>query len=273
MITVVDLEAPLRKAIATFTKCHSTKQAIKVAEVLLDWGQNLSDDIYKQTIKLGFNNGCIKGCSYCCYQNVQITPFEAISISAWIARNLDKKSIELIYERSTNIHSINANEKSDYQRWSLREPCPCLDLKTNKCLIYEARPLNCRISSSHSRKLCENNFNDFESECMNIQSTVLLKLRLKKKQYFSPKEDLTLNSYTTRVISNLSIDHFIKLFSLSSENNNMISSDTINKITSYLSMELSSVLRFTLHGKLNTHIKSILDCDENVISCCYKTTD
>lgn len=79
---------------------------------------------------------CRKGCSWCCHQKVYAVTHEFLFLGDYVNRHFSKETKMGILERS---HS--------------EAPCPFLE--NGSCLIYEARPMACRIYLSSSEKACK----------------------------------------------------------------------------------------------------------------------
>lgn len=83
-----------------------------------------NDEIFKK------DTICAKGCSYCCYMNVDVTEVEASYIAEYTKRPLNK--------------NINNSLYSDISKYS-GTPCPFLDIHNGSCTIYDFRPTVCRM--------------------------------------------------------------------------------------------------------------------------------
>ncbi|MBW2645574.1 MAG: YkgJ family cysteine cluster protein [Deltaproteobacteria bacterium] len=111
-------------------------------------------------------NVCAIGCASCCTQNVSVTTLEAYYILEWLKEN-DKldllKSVEQISNENLSKPAITTNELAyrclnqveppDEEVPNPSDPCPFLDEKEKKCLIYEVRPFGCR--ALFSEKKCD----------------------------------------------------------------------------------------------------------------------
>jgi Fe-S-cluster containining protein len=77
---------------------------------------------------------CAKGCSLCCYIQVQITKAEAKFIGDRIG--IEPKDVSNLPPRSLE---------------SFSDKTPCTFLENNECTIYEDRPLECRRNFNFDR--------------------------------------------------------------------------------------------------------------------------
>ncbi|PGZ57859.1 preprotein translocase subunit SecA [Bacillus cereus] len=84
---------------------------------------------------------CKKGCTACCFQEVNLQKIEAQSINIHMNKKI-KKVIKY------NLRETKARRKIPSSLWTDRqssiEPCPFLDIKNGECSIYTIRPLSCR---------------------------------------------------------------------------------------------------------------------------------
>lgn len=83
----------------------------------------------------GFDISCKKGCTYCCYTNVDINEFEGAALY-YVARQLNLK-LKPKKLRAAVRHDKRVNPTNKY-------PCPFLDTQRKVCRAYEYRPIMCR---------------------------------------------------------------------------------------------------------------------------------
>jgi Fe-S-cluster containining protein len=94
--------------------------------------------------------GCRKGCTFCCYQDIQISIPEAFRI-ALLIRNEDQK--QRIRNTAEELDGIDP-----MLRYRLHIPCFFLDTSSKLCTIYERRPTICRVYLSPARWVCESDW-------------------------------------------------------------------------------------------------------------------
>lgn len=107
---------------------------------------------------------CAIGCASCCTQNVSATTLEAYYILEWLKENhkLDLlKGLDQISKGKISRPAITTNELAykclnrieppEEDTPAPSDPCPFLDEKDKKCLIYEVRPFSCRILFSEKK--------------------------------------------------------------------------------------------------------------------------
>lgn len=260
MINASKLQSPLSKAISTLHKSPSIKQSIKVSNVLLDWGDSISKQYPREFKKAGYKMGCKKGCSYCCHENIQVTVYEAISIISWITKNLDDEAIQNIKQRADKIRANSIFGLNDLDRWQRRLPCPCLDLRTNSCVIYSTRPLNCRIFASVSVRSCKDSFEDSDSQRLNNDLPVDFNLPAPKEEL--PSADILLDPalYISYTVLNASLLYFMDIFQVDNSPGSPRNLENLQyDFATYIQMELSNVLSTGLNGDVNKNLKTLLN--------------
>ena len=96
---------------------------------------------------------CKRGCSYCCYMQVEVSQYEAMYLAKHIKKNFTKPEIQEIKQKA----KIGAEEikdaDADWYPGKFR-PCILLDTKTGDCTAYDARPLACRRVYSYDVQKC-----------------------------------------------------------------------------------------------------------------------
>lgn len=109
--------------------------SIKKDDINLGIDYCLKNDLFKELNDLynSIPNGDCIGCGKCCMESVGANLVEFLNIYNYLNEN-------------KNIHNIVMEKILDYyfQEYKEKMPCPFKD-SNNRCLIYEARPLNCRI--------------------------------------------------------------------------------------------------------------------------------
>jgi Fe-S-cluster containining protein len=98
---------------------------------------------------------CGKGCSWCCYQSVFAVTHEFLYIKEHIQTHISDKIRHEILERARKRSRLTIN-RSVTEQLKLREPCPFLE--DGACLIYDVRPMACRIYLSSSEKACRKEY-------------------------------------------------------------------------------------------------------------------
>lgn len=115
------------------------------------------DDIVEKTEtkgKISQNIQCSKGCGYCCYAQVSITPPEAIFIGNYIQANYSLNKTDQLFKKIKNNIALTKG-KSLEERISIWEKTPCIFLYDNECDIHPVRPFICRAWHSLSVEQCK----------------------------------------------------------------------------------------------------------------------
>lgn len=95
---------------------------------------------------------CQEGCYFCCCNQVELTPPEALLLGHYVARHFaDAQKKELIAALRRSLDRQAGKSKMEMAR--IRPPCPLL--QDRKCSAYPARPLMCRAMHALDAGQCE----------------------------------------------------------------------------------------------------------------------
>ncbi len=97
---------------------------------------------------------CTEGCDYCCFNQVEVTPPEALVIGHFVERHFSPEDQERLLAKVAEALAIKAG-KSKREIAGIRRELPCPFLQNRRCLIYQARPLVCRGMHSLNATQCE----------------------------------------------------------------------------------------------------------------------
>ncbi|SFN06166.1 Putative zinc-or iron-chelating domain-containing protein [Chryseobacterium oleae] len=140
------------------------------------------------------NNCCNVGCSFCCYQLIEVFDFEKQAIKNAVNKLSDemKAIIKLNLESWFNFFNQNTpenkvlDEKDTIVRLmeldlSNKHQCPLL--VDNLCAIYSNRPLACRVHVVESKpELCDKDpYRASSRDSHNIRSEIFADIKMKKK--------------------------------------------------------------------------------------------
>lgn len=90
----------------------------------------------------GVEVACAKGCSHCCHLRVEVQPYEAFRLAAWLRAQFDAARLAGVLARlRANVERTRAWGKEARKRQNL--PCALLG-EDGACIAYEARPAQCR---------------------------------------------------------------------------------------------------------------------------------
>jgi hypothetical protein len=89
---------------------------------------------------------CRAGCSFCCYQNVDVTIPEAILVALQLGDEADLRRAAILSAAD------EFRELDDDTRIATGKPCPLLVDK--RCSVYNVRPITCRSLTSPDAARC-----------------------------------------------------------------------------------------------------------------------
>lgn len=89
---------------------------------------------------------CRAGCSFCCYQNVDVTIPEAILVALQLGNEADPRR-DAVLATADALRDID-----DDARIATGKPCPLL--VDNRCSVYSVRPITCRSLTSPDAARC-----------------------------------------------------------------------------------------------------------------------
>ena len=96
---------------------------------------------------------CSRGCSYCCNLRVQVQPYEAFTLAAWLRRHFDAPRLARVVER-LRANVARTREIGEEARKRVNLPCALLG-QDGACTAYEARPAQCRRYHSTDLDPCK----------------------------------------------------------------------------------------------------------------------
>jgi hypothetical protein len=111
------------------------------------------DEVLATTIaNHGVKLACSRGCSYCCSLRVQVQPYEAFTLAAWLRRRFDAAGLAAVIAR-LRANAARTRELGEEARKRTNIPCALLG-EDGACTAYEARPAQCRRYHSTSLDPC-----------------------------------------------------------------------------------------------------------------------
>jgi len=97
---------------------------------------------------------CRAGCNFCCYNQVEVTPPEALLIGHYVAQNFSPEEQDGLMNRVVRALNFNSG-KTKQQIARLRHKLPCPLLEDGRCSVYGVRPLVCRAMHAFEAGACE----------------------------------------------------------------------------------------------------------------------
>lgn len=143
-------------------------------------------------------NCCEVGCSFCCYQLIEVFDFEKQSIKNAInklddsAKATIKENLESWFsffnENTPNSKTLDEHDTiSNLMDLGLSKKHKCPLLINNLCSIYNSRPLACRIHVVESNpNLCEKDpYRAASKESHSIRMEIFKEMKEKRKYYIT----------------------------------------------------------------------------------------
>jgi hypothetical protein len=112
------------------------------------------DEVLATTIEgHGVKVACARGCSYCCSLRVQVQPYEAFTLAAWLRRSFAPARLAGVIER-LKANVARTRELGEEKRKRTNIACALLG-EDGACTAYEARPAQCRRYHSTDVEPCK----------------------------------------------------------------------------------------------------------------------
>ncbi len=115
---------------------------------------------------------CREGCSFCCFNQVEVTPLEALRIGHYVGQNFSTEEKDALMAKVTRSLRLKAG-KSQKQLARLRHQFPCPLLMGGRCSIYPVRPLVCRAMHTFEAGACEQELLGESSARVSFMPTVM----------------------------------------------------------------------------------------------------
>lgn len=141
-------------------KSRKLQNILNSVNQLQQESEGLVDNQLKST-----NVDCKLNCTYCCHNQVSLTPPEILLISEYIKNTFTKEEIKELKIRVDNLDKVIKGMNA-FERKKAKEPCALL--VDNKCSVYKVRPLACKGWNSMDVRDCEKAFNSGQD--VNIQA-------------------------------------------------------------------------------------------------------
>jgi hypothetical protein len=122
------------------------------------------DEVLATTIEgHGVKVACARGCSFCCNLRVQVQPYEAFTLAAWLRRTFDPRRLEdVVAKLRANV--ARTRELGEETRKRTNIACALLG-PDGACTAYEARPAQCRRYHSTDVNPCRS-FHDTHDDAI-----------------------------------------------------------------------------------------------------------
>ena len=97
---------------------------------------------------------CREGCNFCCFNQVEVTPLEALGIGHYVDQNFSTEDRDALMARVSRSLGLKAG-KNKKRLARLRHQLPCPLLVGGRCSIYPVRPLVCRAMHTFEARACK----------------------------------------------------------------------------------------------------------------------
>jgi Fe-S-cluster containining protein len=142
--------------IQALAPAKSLEMALELSRQALQWADGLIEAL-ESASPLPRQVACAPGCSYCCHNQVEVTPPEVFALAQVILLYLPGPRQEAIKERALRSAAFKAG-KSPAEVAAVRKTQPCPLLDGDRCAAYPWRPLVCRAMHSLDREHCRTSF-------------------------------------------------------------------------------------------------------------------
>lgn len=124
----------------------------------------LIDSFLERSATDGARADCKKGCNWCCHQEVFAVTHEFLYLNEYVLQHLSVEEREAILARAREKVLLSMDKPLEEQL-KIRSACPFL--KEGSCMVYESRPMGCRIYLSSSAPSCKIEFEQPENKKSN----------------------------------------------------------------------------------------------------------
>ncbi len=152
-----DLAAQVKNMVVqAMTAARSVDMALEVTRQALQWADQLIE-AFESANPLPRPVACVTGCTYCCHNQVEVTPGEVFLLARVISQYLPPQKLELLKEKTLRLAALKVG-KSKVELAAARRTQPCPLLAEDKCITYPWRPFMCRAMHSLDQEHCRTSF-------------------------------------------------------------------------------------------------------------------
>ncbi|ASB50004.1 YkgJ family cysteine cluster protein [Alkalitalea saponilacus] len=138
--------------LSTSVKKNSSKEDFFVVlRNLYHQTELLTDSFIESCSKSGKPVDCKMGCGWCCHQSVFASTHEMLYLVDYLKSRYKPEVVESVAERAL---SKSQKTKGMTRSELLGNKIACPLLQNNKCMVYSARPMACRIYLSSDVNTC-----------------------------------------------------------------------------------------------------------------------
>jgi uncharacterized protein len=152
-----DLVVKIRQMVAeALAAARNLEMALELTRQAMQWADGLIE-AFESANPLPKPVACQPGCTFCCHNQVEVTPAEVFLIAQVISHYFAPTKHEGIKEKTLRMAALKVG-KSKAELAAARKAQPCPLLEEDKCVVYPWRPLTCRAMHSLSREHCQTSF-------------------------------------------------------------------------------------------------------------------
>jgi Fe-S-cluster containining protein len=133
----------------------AAKNVADLKAITAQWLVELDEIFAEVMIRTRSSIACQRGCFYCCYLKVDVTPAEAFILADFVKESLRKEETDrvlgLAAENQAKISQMNFKQH-------LGSNLPCPFLKNGQCVAYSVRPSMCRMFHAQTVQTCKESF-------------------------------------------------------------------------------------------------------------------
>jgi Fe-S-cluster containining protein len=138
-------------------KGRSGAQALEMGLSALIWADQLVN-LFEAENRLPRPLACRPGCYFCCHNQIEVTPPEALLLGDYVAQNFSAEEKRRLGERIERAIKLKTG-KTPKEVAECRQQLPCPCLIGGRCSVYPVRPLVCRAMHALDAGQCEASLN------------------------------------------------------------------------------------------------------------------
>jgi Fe-S-cluster containining protein len=152
-----DLVAQVKNMVVeAVSAARSLEMALEVTRQTMQWGDQLIE-AFESANPLPRPVACVPGCTYCCHNQVEVTPAEVFLIARVMGQYFSPQKQESLKEKMLRSAALKAGKsKSDLA--ATRQTLPCPLLADDRCVAYPWRPFMCRAMHALDQEHCRTSF-------------------------------------------------------------------------------------------------------------------
>jgi len=152
---------PINERLAALVKVNALEilggertlaRALDLARQAHAWADHLIEKFEAES-PLPHPLACQPGCHFCCYNQIEVTPLEALTVWRFIRNLPPEEQARLENQVSASASQRASKTKEDIARSRRQFPCPFLH--QGLCVVHPVRPLLCRAMHSFNAGYCE----------------------------------------------------------------------------------------------------------------------